>query len=170
MKLSEYKNTAKFLTLLFVFFRDNDIKSSWDEIYNYREILDIILNAEFISCNCIPGIEHYTIDFKMEKKLEIDTSYFFIFGKEKNNEDSSFLLDIGKDDMTSFFAFTWHEEKLPSFMMDFIDQNTKLKKPGIDVDIECDNIDEEVFMDFDEFKMFLDENRERKDVKVVVVD
>ena len=57
MKLSEYKDLNRFLKTLFNFFKDNGLHSSIREIDDYDKMLGQILESEFISCSCNPGIE-----------------------------------------------------------------------------------------------------------------
>ncbi len=152
MKISELPNLKLFLSILFKFFKENQIESSLQPINDYNLLLSRILDSELISYSCHPNIEYYGINFKLEKKIDESEIYMLIFGNRKSDKSCFLLIDIGEKDLTSFFTFSWHQEKLPPFMADF----------------ENDGADQ--IMTLEDFRIFLEANKEQKNLTWINVD
>jgi len=167
MKISEYKNLTRFLTILFTFFKENRIESSVYPMDDYDGMLERILQCEYENMSYYPGM--YCVDFRLPERIEEGEVYMFIFGKE-NSSGSSLLIDFGERDLVSFFNFSCDFEKHPPYLLDFADENGRImvspEIPGHDV--ECLNADD--VMTFDEFIMYLNNNRNQKHLNMIVVD
>lgn len=171
MKLSEYKNLNRYLHSLFEFFKENRLISSVQEIDDYDKMLKNILDSEFAGYSCNPGIETYSISFKINHNIDDDEVYMIIFGNEGDKGSSYFLIDISKsaDKYNSFFSFSWHGVKLPPFLNDFKNEHGMMMTDNFDGTYEF-RFSEDQIMTFDEFESYLSKNGKQKDLKWIVVD
>ena len=167
MKISEYKNLNRFLTLLFTFFKENRIESSIYPMDDYDGMLERILQCEYETMSYYPGM--YCVDFRLPERIEEGEVYMFIFGKE-NSSGSSLLIDFGERDLVSFFNFSCDFEKHPPYLLDFADDKGRIAvSPEVaGYDVEYLNTDD--IMPFDEFIIYLNNNRTPKHLNMVVVD
>lgn len=157
MKIAEYRNLNIFLTVLFNFFNDNEIGSSTSPVDDYDELLEKILNAEFISCRCNRETEHYGIEFRLSHSIEKPEVYTLNFGEYGDDRSPGLLIDFGERDHTGFFTFRWNEGMLPFFLIDFMDESGMLVAENSDGAYEGHfSIDD--FMDIYEFIAFLQSN------------
>lgn len=167
MKISEYKNLNRFITILFTFFKDNSIESSVYPMDNYDAMLERILDCEYESMSYYPGM--YCVDFRLPERIEEGEVYMFIFGKD-NSYGSSLLIDFGERDLVSFFNFSCDFEKHLPYLIDFADENGRItvspEIPGYDVEY----LQAEDIMPFDEFIIYLNNNRMPKKLNMIVVD
>lgn len=167
MKISEYKNLTRFLTILFNFYKENCITSSIYPMDDYDGMRDRILDCEYKSISWDQGM--YCVDFNLPERIEDGEVYMFISG----NEDSSgisLIIDFGERGLVSFFNFSCDSEKHPPFLLDF-DDDTGL----ITISSEVQGYDVEYFnaediMTFDEFIIYLNDNRKPKHLNMIVVD
>ncbi|HPS57644.1 MAG TPA: hypothetical protein PK514_06005 [Spirochaetota bacterium] len=166
MKLSEFKNTKKFLTILFNFFKENGIISSIEPVENYDRLLERILECELSNISYYPGM--YCADFKLREKIEKGEVYYFIFGT--GDESASLLIDLGERDLSSFFNFTWNIEKHPPYLKDFIDDNGGIKLESEVPGYDSEPLEEKDVISFDDFKEYLDKNREQGRLVIVEVE
>lgn len=171
MKISECKHLNEFLCILFEFFKKNRIESSLEPIDDFDKLLYRILDSEFINYDCIPGFEQYSIEFKLNQQLNDAEVYFIIFGNNEGNNNSSLLVELGERELNSIIKFSWYEDIMPPFLKDFIDKENKLliTHTATETD-EHKNVCDNDFMSFDDFKLFLDKNKEQKYLKWVEVD
>lgn len=167
MKISEYKNLNRFLTILFTFFKDNGIVSSMYPMDDYDAMLKRILECEYETMSYYPGM--YCLDFRLPERIKEGEVYMFIFCRE-NSFGSSLLIDFGERDLVSFFNFSCDFEKHPPYLLDFADDNGRItvspEVTGYDVEyLHADDI-----MPFDEFIIYLNKNNKQKDITLIEVD
>jgi len=166
MKIYDYKNLNLFLTVLFNFFKENGLISSIEPVEDYDRLLERILDCEFNYISYYAGM--YCTDFKLSKRIEEGEVYYLIFGSEKDS--ASLLIDLGERELSSFFNFTWNNEKHPPYLKDFTDENGEIKieseVPGNDAEI----LKDEDIMTFDDFDIFLKLNKEQKQLTFIEVE
>ncbi len=79
MKLKEYKNTKLFINTIFDFFKEKNLPWGLGNIIDNDKLKNILLDSEFLSYNCSPSIEHYSIEFKtgnfLDRKYKICSIY-----------------------------------------------------------------------------------------------
>jgi len=156
--------------MLFNFFKENGITSDLKQINDYDDLMKRILESEFISFNFNPSIENYGIDFKLSQRIEEAEVYMFNFGKSENTKSSSILFDFGEREFTSFLTFSWYEEKLPPFIKDFLNEESKIILSDDDENLMEPDLFWTETMSLDQFKLFLTENCKQKHVTWVAVD
>jgi hypothetical protein len=105
MRLRTCKNLEQFLNILFSFFKNNSIQSSLHPVQCHEDLLDMLLNSKFIQFKK-KGPAEFIVDFKLNRPIDRDYVYYFIFGNDNNTEESgSLLIDLsGKS--VSFICFT----------------------------------------------------------------
>ena len=165
MKLSDYNNLKEFLTVLFSFFKENGIVSSIEPVEDYDKLLERILECEFNYISYYPGM--YSADFILSERIEVGEVYYFIFGSTEAG--GSLLIDLGERELSSFFNFTWNNEKHPPFLMDFKKDGKIIinsEVPGF----EAEYLEEKDVLTFDEFISYFDSNRGQGRLNVVVVE
>lgn len=165
MKLSEFENLNKFLSVLFAFFKENGIDSSMKPVEDYNLLLAKIINSEFNHISYNPGI--YSADFILNTRIEVGEVYYFIFGSTEAG--GSLLIDLGERGLSSFFNFTWDNEKHPPFLMDF-KKDDKIIINSEAIGLEAEYLEEKDVLTFDEFTRYLDMNSGQGRLNVVVVE
>lgn len=167
MKLREYNNTNMFLSILFDFFKENEIESSIIPVEDYDVFLERILDCEFKGLSFHPGM--YYVDFKLPERIDAGEVMMFNFGR-KNSHGSTLLIDLGENDLMSFFYFSCDFDRHPPYLKDFTDENGRIKVSQEVLGYDADYIYENDIMSFDEFLIYLKNNREQKNLNVVVVE
>jgi len=171
MKLKEYRSLSRFIYTLFEFFKKNGLTGSLGQISDYDRLADEISDSQFLGYTCSPGIEHYTVRFIISHEIEERFVDLVLFGNNESEKSTCFIADIyeKEDKYGSFFSLSWHEEKIPPFMEDFINEEgmilTESTTGSSMVKVTADMI-----MDFDEFDRFLTRNCEQKKLKMIEVD
>jgi len=166
MKLSEFKNTNKFLTTLFNFFKENGIVSSIEPVEDYDRLLERILDCEFNYISYYPGM--YCADFSLRKRIEEGEVYYFILGR--GEKSASLLIDLGEGELSSFLNFTWNIDKHPPFLKDHADDKGKIKIESEVPGYDAEPLEEKDVISFDDFKKYLDKNQEQGSLVVVEVE
>jgi hypothetical protein len=171
MKLKEYKNTELFINTIFNFFKEKNLTWGLGNITDSDKLKNILLDSEFLSYNCSPSIEHYSIEFKTNKPVPERFVDYMLFGKEENSRDTIFLIDITekRDNDFSFFSLSWYEGKYPPFMKDFIDEKGMIRADGPDGTAQT-KVNHNEIMTFDKFEEFLKRNHFEKKLKMIEVD
>jgi len=166
MKVVDYKNLNEFLTVLFSFFKENGIVSSIEPVEDYDKLLERILECEFNYISYYPGM--YCADFKLSKKIEEGEVYYFIFGNRE--ESASLLIDLGERTLSSFFNFSWSNEKHPPYLKDFADADGNIKLDSEIEGYEIEHLQERDILSIEEFKKYLQNNKSQGQLKIVEVD
>lgn len=167
MKIREYKNLNLFLSVLFKFFKENGIESSIMPVEDYDILLKRILDCEYKGLSYHPGM--YYVDFKLPEKIDEGEVSMFNFGRE-NTHGSTLLIDLGENDLVSFFYFSCDFDKHPPYLKDFADENGRIKVSPEVEGFEVEYIYAKDVMEFDEFSTYLNNNRKQKHLNVVVVE
>jgi len=166
MKIRDYKNLRLFIETLFSFFNENGIESLYDDIDDYDKLIERILDSEYIRMSYYQGM--YCVDFKLNKKIEEGEVYIFMFGNKENS--STLLFDLGERELSSFFNFSWKTEKHPPYLKDFADTTGMIKISPEVPGYEADDLSINNVMTFEEFQVYLDNNREQKLFTVIEVE
>jgi hypothetical protein len=166
MKVADYKNLNAFLTVLFSFFKENGIVSSIEPVEDYDRLLERILECEFNYISYYPGM--YCADFKLNKKIEEGEVYYFIFGNKK--ESASLLIDLGERNLSSFYNFSWSNEKHPPYLKDFADADGNIKIDSEVEGYEIEYLNEKDILSFEEFKKYLEEHNKQGQLNVIEVE
>lgn len=167
MKIRDYKNLNLFLEILFEFFKENKITSSLEPVEDCDLLLERILDSEYTGKSYYPGM--YYVNFKLPERIEEGKVSMFNFGRQ-NTHGCSLLIDLGENDLMSFFYFGCDFEKHPPYLKDFTDGNGRIKVSPELEGCEVDYIHEKDVMSFDEFITYLDNNRMQKLLNIVSVD
>lgn len=157
MKIADYRNLNIFLTILFNFFMEYKILSSVKPVDDYIELLEKILNAEFVCYRCSPGIEQYSVDFMLSHPPGKKEIYLLNFGKPCSNKSPGLLVNLGERGRVGSFSFSWYENRLPLFLKDFIDGSGMLVTENSDGIYER-NFSVNDIMNIYEFIAFLQKN------------
>ena len=164
MKLREFRNLNIFLNMLFDFFNEKQICGALGEKSNYEILRRGLLDSEFEDYTCSPSIEQYSIKFSINHIIAERFVDLILFGREGDDEKSTY-----EDKFTSFFVFSWHEDKIPPFMKDFIDEKGMLITDGPEGPAQT-KVNRNEIMTFDEFEKFLRKNLIEKKLKMIDVD
>lgn len=171
MKIKEYKNLNIFLNRIFSFFKERELSGALEQITDYDKVKKEILDSEYIGYTCSPSIEHYSIRYKINHKIEDWFVDLILFGKKEEIKNNSFLVDMveKKDATTSFFSLSWHENKIPPFMNDFIDEDGMILTEST-VGSSLVKVTPDMIMSFDDFEEFLHTNPVQKKLAMIEVE
>jgi hypothetical protein len=165
MKIAEYNNLKTFLTVLFNYFKDNEIESSANPVDDYYELLDKILDAEFTGYSCNPELEHYSINFRLNRSIESPESYMLNLNKYGDDKSRGLSINLSEKDRDSSIIFSWYEGALPFFLIDFMDEAGMLVTENSGGTFGGQyNIDD--FMDIYEFIAFLGTDTDLEDTSI----
>lgn len=168
MKLSELHYLAKFLDVLFYFFKEHNITSCLNPLKDLDGMKKQLLDSEIVRKRYLFNINQYSIDIDFSRKTSEEDLYYFLFGKSNKGLCNSILLDLWGD--RKFMTIEIDSEKYPPFVRDFLDESGKLRTSYISEEDEMIPIDENDIMSMDELKGFLRKNNIRRDVTWVEVE
>ncbi|MBN2040866.1 MAG: hypothetical protein JW864_12555 [Spirochaetes bacterium] len=156
MKISEYKNLTEFLNIVFDFIRKDHDKPSHETIRSYDDMLNLILDSEYVGFTCRRDIDEYSVDFRLNQTMGKPKVFIFIIGGTGGFSENSLEIDL-QDTGNSYFIFKWNAQKVPPFLMDFADNEDRLQITHSDGSTENKFIEIGKYMAFDKFRLYLNQ-------------
>ncbi len=115
MNLGEISGFRVTIESIIRHFEKNGIESSLSNLEDYAELLNCLLDAEFLNVTYSKNGHQYTVDFKHENISMLNKTFYFIFGNENDPDVNSVLIDFSNDSTASLMLAIDTTKHLPLF-------------------------------------------------------
>ncbi len=149
-RIKDHLLLAKCITILFNFFKQNEIGSSVDQVSSYESLLKIIIESKVTNFSFNPNTDEYTISIKPKISATSSSVYFFVFGNTIIN--NYLLVEMDEENIQSRIKLSLNCDKYLPFIAKY------------EYEIESSQI-----MSLDEFVAFLEKNKRPGRLKVIEV-